>query len=137
MKNQMSDITKKYKKTLHWLTFISVLLLFGPMTYFLGAAAVDMALAGTTAATVAKVSLFSSSLIITGILTIIGVIRKYTFRSSIWVLLIAIYLLLDNIMWAVLLIGACQILDEIVIQPLIKKYANLLTINKEIDKRTL
>lgn len=137
MKHQMSDITKKYKKTLHWLTFISVLLLFGPMTYFLGAAAVDMALAGTTAATVAKVSLFSSSLIITGILTIIGVIRKYTFRSSIWVLLIAIYLLLDNIMWAVLLIGACQILDEIVIQPLIKKYANLLTINKEIDKRTL
>lgn len=134
-KNQMSDITKKYRKIVIFLTIASVLLLFGPMTYYLGAAAVNMAAAGTTTATVAQVSLFSSSLIITGILTLIGLIRKVTFKSSIWVLLIAIYTILGNVMWAVILIGGCQIFDELLISPLLNKYRNLLTINKEIDKR--
>lgn len=132
---KMSDITRKYKKALIILNIISVLLLFGPMVYYLAAAAVSMAVAGTTTATVAKVSLFSSALITTGILTLIGVARKYTFRSSIWLLLIAIYVILNEVMWAIIIIGSCQIIDELLISPLITKYKNLYTINKEIDKR--
>lgn len=135
MKKPMSDITRKYKKALIWLHIFSVALLFGPMLYYLGAAGVAMMAAGTTTATVAKVSLFSSALITTGILTLIGIMRKYTFRSSIWLLLIAIYVILGEVMWAVVLIGSCQLLDELFISPLIKKYTNLYTINKEIDKR--
>lgn len=133
----MSEQTKKIRNKCRWLTFISILLLFGPLTYYLGLAAFNMAIAGTTVETVAKVSIFSSSVIIFGILTIVSLARKMVFKSSLWVLVVAIYLLLDSIMYAVIIIGACQIIDELIISPLRTHYKQQLIINKEIDKRGL
>lgn len=131
----MSERTKKLKTKVGWLTALSIILLFGPLAFYLGLAAYDMAIAGTTVATVAKVSIFSSSVIIFGILTLIAAVRKVVFKSSIWVLMVAIYLLLDHVMWAVLIIGSCQIIDELIVSPLKAHFKQQLTINKEIDKR--
>lgn len=131
----MSERTKKLKTKVGWLTALSIVLLFGPLAFYLGLAAYDMAVAGTTVATVAKVSIFSSSVIIFGILTLIAAVRKSVFKSSIWVLMVAIYLILDNVMWAVLIIGSCQIVDELIVSPLRAHFKQQLTINKEIDKR--
>lgn len=130
-----SQTTKKYKRIRNWLFAISLLLLFGPVGFYLVQAAMATIAAGTTTATIAKVSIFSSSVIIFGILTIIAAARKIVFKSSVWVLVIAIYLLLDYAMWAVVVIGVCQILDELVFSPLVKYYNSLIRINKEIDKR--
>lgn len=130
-----SPQTKKLKNKVGWLTFISILLLFGPLAYYLILSVIAMAAAGTTTAIVAKVSIFSSSVVIFGLLTIISAARKVVFKSSIWIMVLAFYILLDNIMWAVLIIGACQILDELIISPLLRHYKELLKINKEIDKR--
>lgn len=130
-----SQTTKKYKRARNWLFAISLLLLFGPVGFYLVQAAMATIAAGTTTATIAKVSIFSSSVIIFGILTIIAAARKIVFKSSVWVLVIAIYLLLDYAMWAVVVIGVCQILDELVFSPLVKYYNSLIRINKEIDKR--
>lgn len=135
MKVQLSEQTKKYKKIRNWLFLASLLLLFGPVIYFLCEAAVLTLAGGTTVETVAKVSIFSSSLLIFGILTIISVARKVVFKSSLWILVIAIYLILDYALYAVIVIGITQILDELVVSPLIKHYQNLIVINKEIDKR--
>ena len=135
MKTQLSEQTKKYKKIKNWLTFFSLILLFGPILYYLTCAAVATALAGSTTVMVAKVSIFSSSVIIFGILTIVAAVRRTVFKSSIWVLVIALYLLLDYMMWAVVIVGTCQIIDELIFSPLIAHYKNLITINKEIDKR--
>ena len=133
----MSERTKKLKTKVGWLTAISIALLFGPLAYYLIVAAATTLAAGTTVATVAKVSIFSSSLIIFGVLTIIAAARKAVFKSSIWVLVVAIYVLLDNVMWAVLIIGSCQIVDELIVSPLRAHYKQQLTINKEIDKRLI
>lgn len=130
-----SQTTKKYKRIRNWLFAISLILLFGPVGFYLVQAAMATIAAGTTTATIAKVSIFSSSVIIFGILTIIAAARKIVFKSSVWVLVIAIYLLLDYAMWAVVVIGVCQILDELVFSPLVKYYNSLIRINKEIDKR--
>ena len=131
----MSERTKQLKNKVVILTLISIALLFGPLAYYLGLAAFETIMAGTTVQTVARVSLFSTSLIIFGILTIVAACRKVVFKSSIWVLVVAIYLLLDSVMWAVIIIGVCQILDELVVSPLRAHYKEQLTINKEIDKR--
>lgn len=134
-KRNDSEITKKYKRIRNWLVIISLLLLFGPIGYYLIEAALAVIAAGTTTAVIAKVSIFSSSVIIFGILTIIAAARKVVFKSAIWVLVVAIYLLLDYVMWAVVIIGICQILDELIFAPLINYYNDLIKINKEIDKR--
>ena len=135
MKQPMSQQTKSLKKKVFWLTLVSIVLLFAPLAYYLVLSVIAMAGAGTTTAVVAKVSIFSSSVVIFGILTIIATARKVVFKSSIWVMTLAFYLLLDNIMWAVLVIGSCQIIDELIITPLIHHYKQLLVINKEMDKR--
>lgn len=131
----MSERTRKLKNKVIILTLLSIALLFGPLVYYFAEAAIATFLGGTTTATVANVSIFSTSVIIFGILTIIAAVRKCVFKSSMWVLLIGLYLLLDNILYAVVVIGVCQILDELVVSPLRKHYKQKLVINQEIDKR--
>lgn len=132
---KLSEESKKLRAKVWLLRVISFLLLFGPLMFYFGQAAWVSFIAGTTTATVAKVSIFSTSLILFGILTIIAAARKVVFKSSLWVLVVAIYLLLDSVMYAVVIIGACQIIDELAIQPLLNHFKDRLKINKEIDRR--
>lgn len=69
------------------------------------------------------------------ILTGMNIMFKYEFRSSIWLLLLGIYVCLDNITPLLIVLAVCTIVDEMIITPLYKKYKGLYTINKEIDKR--
>lgn len=131
----MNPITKKYKNLRNNLSFMSLMLVFGPFIYYLIEAAINTMQAGTVEQVVAKVSIFSTSVILFGILTIVGLAKKVVFKSSIWILVVAIYLLLDYALYAVVIIGSCQIIDELIVSPLAKHYGQLYTINKEIDKR--
>ena len=70
-------------------------------------------------------------------LTIINVLFKYSIRSTIWLLLLGIYICLDNIIPLLIIIAVTTIVDEFVITPLYKKYKGEYKINKEIDKREL
>lgn len=70
-------------------------------------------------------------------LTIINVLFKYSIRSTIWLLLLGIYICLDNIIPLLIIIATTTIVDEFVITPLYKKYKGEYKINKEIDKREL
>ena len=56
-------------------------------------------------------------------------------RSTIWILLLGIYICLDNIMPVLLTIAIGTITDELILTPLHKKYKQLAIINSEIDKR--
>lgn len=69
------------------------------------------------------------------IFVILNVIMKYNIRSTVWVLILGIYLCLDNITPLLIIMAVSTILDEFVISKLAIKYKNQFTINKEIDLR--
>ena len=66
---------------------------------------------------------------------LINVMFKYHIRSTLWVLLIGIYVCIDNIIPLLIIMAATTIIDEFVLVPLINKYKNKYIINKEIDLR--
>ena len=66
----------------------------------------------------------------------INVIAKHRIRSTIWILLIGIYMSCVNIVPLLIIIAIVTIIDEFILEPLYKKYKAKYTINKEIDIRT-
>ena len=66
---------------------------------------------------------------------LINVMFKYHIRSTLWVLLIGIYVCMDNIIPLLIIMATTTIIDEFVLVPLINKYKNKYIINKEIDLR--
>ena len=66
---------------------------------------------------------------------LINIMFKYHIRSTLWVLLIGIYVCIDNIIPLLIIMAATTIIDEFVLVPLINKYKNKYIINKEIDLR--
>ena len=69
------------------------------------------------------------------IFMLINVMFKYHIRSTLWVLLIGIYVCIDNIIPLLIIMATTTIIDEFVLVPLINKYKNKYIINKEIDLR--
>ena len=66
---------------------------------------------------------------------LINVMFKYHIRSTLWVLLIGIYVCIDNIIPLLIIMASTTIIDEFVLVPLINKYKNKYIINKEMDLR--
>ena len=66
---------------------------------------------------------------------LINVMFKYHIRSTLWVLLIGIYVCIDNIIPLLIIMATTTIIDEFVLVPLINKYKNIYIINKQIDLR--
>lgn len=121
-------MTSKYRK-LYWLfTLMSVLLNIAPMATYTIIAFSECNII------VEKVTL-SMTLLIVLILTIVSWMNKIALRSRLWILLIGLYLCLDYIMIPVMLIAACQVLDELLVSPCRRSFKTKLTIHKELDKR--
>jgi len=124
-----SEITKKYS-TLHW-TFasLSIALTFVPVLVYVG-----MAFFNHQVTEVKKLTM-GVMVVIAAILVVLNVLLKYSLRSPIWLCLIGIYICLEKIETLLIIMAVCCVLDEFICTPLSKKYKNLCTINKEIDKR--
>lgn len=125
----MTKETKKSRRRYHFLTFLSVLLFIGPIAYF-GIAA----LASGSVAVVEKLA-FSGSVIAAGILTLISFLNHTAYRSKIFLVLIGLAICLNHIMVPLLVIGSCQIVEELVVSPLRNAAKCRFITNKEIDKR--
>lgn len=68
------------------------------------------------------------------LLTIINIISKYSVRSTMWVLLLGAYAVLEDVMPYLIAIAICTIIDEFIITPIYKSVKNRYIINREIDK---
>lgn len=68
------------------------------------------------------------------LLTLINIISKYSVRSTMWVLLLGAYAVLENVMPYLIAIAICTIVDEFIITPIYKSVKNRYIINREIDK---
>ena len=123
----MSNITKKYK-SLYWVfNILSFCLTFVPFFVFL--------IVGYINATTAQKVVMSAITIGALLISAIGIISKYTFRGVGYLVIIALYVALQNVATPILIIALCTITDELVVTPLKKKFKEKYTINKEIDKR--
>lgn len=123
----MSNLTRNYKFKYKFIRAISLLLLFGPIIVY--------TILGFVNGTVGQKFSLGISLIIALILVLINIIMKLSLRSTIWVIILGIYLCLDNILPLLLIIAITTILDEFIFSPLYKSLKNKYIINREIDRR--
>lgn len=120
-------MTKKYKIKLNICRLLSFTITVLPVIIYTIMGFMD----GTIGE---KVSL-GICVILALIFVLINVMFKYHIRSTLWVLLIGIYVCIDNIIPLLIIMAATTIIDEFVLVPLINKYKNKYIINKEIDLR--
>ena len=120
-------MTKKYKIKLNICRLLSFTLTVLPVIIYTIMGFMD----GTIGE---KVSL-GICVILALIFVLINVMFKYHIRSTLWVLLIGIYVCIDTIIPLLIIMAATTIIDEFVLVPLINKYKNKYIINKEIDLR--
>ena len=123
----MSKTTETLKKKKNIFHLISWILTFAPIIIWL-------IIAGVKSTEVTKTAL-AITITIAALLTFVNLLLKYSIRSTVWILLIGIYIALKNITPLLILIAVCTILDEFVVHPLYIKFKNEYKINKETDKR--
>lgn len=123
----MSQTTKTLKIKKNIFHGLSWLLTFAPILIWL-----CVAMAKSNDLT--KTSL-AITILIAGMLTLVNLLLKYSIRSTIWILLIGIYIALKDITPLLIIIAVCTILDEFIVHPLYVHYRDRFKINKEIDKR--
>lgn len=124
---ELSNTTKNIKTKMIICESVSLCLTFLPLLVYVIRAFV-------TAGVTQKLALSILALVAL-VLTIINVLFKYSIRSTIWILLLGIYICLENIAPLLVIVALCTILDEFVVTPLCKKFRAEFKINKEIDKR--
>lgn len=125
----MTKITKDYKTKWMICRFLSILMTIGPLAYFFVKAYIDGEVGVTQKMTLGICT------VVCAIIIIINITVKKSLRSPIYIIIIGIYVCLDNLMLLFIVMAATTILDEFIFSPLASKFKNQYTINKEIDKR--
>ena len=120
-------MTKKYKIKLNICRLLSFTITVLPVIIYTIKGIMDGSIGE-------KVSL-GICVILALIFVLINIMFKYHIRSTLWVLLIGIYVCIDNIIPLLIIMATTTIIDEFVLVPLINKYKNKYIINKEIDLR--
>ena len=120
-------MTRKYKILYKLFLFLSIVCLLAPIAIY----TVKGLIIGSV---VQKFTLGMMGLTAL-ILVLFNLLWKARLRSPLFILLLGIYLTLEYIAPVLLLVALGTIADELIFTPLYKKYKNLYTINKEIDKR--
>ena len=120
-------MTKKYKMKLNICRLLSFTITVLPVIIYVIKGFMDGSIGE-------KVSL-GICVILALIFMLINVMFKYHIRSTLWILLIGIYVCIDNIIPLLIIMASTTIIDEFVLVPLINKYKNKYIINKEIDLR--
>ena len=120
-------MTKKYKNNYILCRTLSILMTLIPLVIY----TIKGFCEGTPASKVTLGVCFTTALI----LTIINVVFKYHMRSTIWILMIGLYVAVDNIIPLLIILAITTILDEFILTPLSRHYKAKYTINKEIDER--
>lgn len=123
-----SKTTKKYARLAIIFSILSVLLLLGPTAYYV---ITGLIVAPLVIQKVALVSTVAISLL----LTMLCAINKWVFRSKIWLIVLALFFVIDQFLVMILIFGITQIIDELIVSPLARLFRSKASINREIDKR--
>lgn len=123
----MSTITKKYKRLSFIFGLLSILCTVSPVTYFTVLGFINGEIRN-------KVTL-GCTLMLCLVLVVINIIKKENLRSPVYIMILGIYMCLDNLLSLFLIMAITTMLDEMVFTPLHRMYKNRAIINREIDKR--
>lgn len=123
----MSAITKKYKRLSFIFGLLSLLCTVAPVTYFTVLGFINGEIRN-------KVTL-GCTLMLCLVLVVINIIKKENLRSPVYIMILGIYMCLDNLLSLFLIMAITTMLDEMVFTPLYRMYKNRAVINREIDKR--
>lgn len=123
----MSAITKKYKRLSFIFGLLSILCTVVPVTYFTVLGFINGDIRN-------KVTL-GCTLMLCLVLVVINIIKKENLRSPVYIMILGIYMCLDNLLSLFLIMAITTMLDEMVFTPLHRMYKNRAIINREIDKR--
>lgn len=122
-----SEQTKKYKKEYILFNILSILCSITPIIIY--------TIIGLVNGSIGQKTTLGICLLVTIIFTIFNILFKHRIKCTIWIMLIGIYLCIDNIMPLLFIMAGTTALDEFVFVPLAKAKKNKYNINKEIDKR--
>lgn len=122
-----SSYTKKCRAAVIILTILSFLLMVGPAAFYLAT--------GLAVAEGAEALVITASAAIAVIFTLICAVRKVACKSLPWLIMLALFLVLDHLLVMVVVFAATQIIDELIVCPLLAHYKTALIANKAIDKR--
>lgn len=127
-KYKKSKLTKKYSRLAVLFTILSILSLLGPLCYYLIAGFLSDTLL------IQKVALGGTA-ITALIITLVCLYNRYVFRSKIWLLIIGLFLVIDNLLPMIIVFAVTQVLDELVLSPLARRYRNKADKCKDTDRQ--
>lgn len=125
-----SEYTERLKNRLFWLRFIVILLLAIPLFYFFVKAL------ASGADSWKKVTLVITALLSLALIAL-NLILKFHLRSPLFLMLIGIHVVMDNVVVLIVLLFITSALDEFILTPWIKCVKAKLVANKEMDRRGL
>lgn len=120
-------MTKHYKFKMRICGLLSLLCTFGPLLVFISIGLIQgenkekIILTLTTCAAIA--------------MAVVSAMRKIHLKSTIYILMIGLWLALDRLLPFIITIAICTILDEIIFTPLYKRFKEDYHTHKQIDKR--
>ena len=123
----MSTVTKSYKNKRNLFRALSILITVLPILVF--------TVIGFVEGTITEKVSLGICLFLALLFVLINILFKHHIRSTIWILLIGIYVCVRNITPLLIIMAFSTAIDEFILDPLAKSYANKYSINKEIDKR--
>ena len=74
-------------------------------------------------------------MVIAIVLVVINILMKLSLRCVPWIMLLGIYICLQEITVLLIIMAVTTVVDELILTPLEKRFREKLVINKEIDKR--
>lgn len=122
-----SDVTAGYKKKYYILTAISWAIVFGPLLGYIIYGYI-------VSNTIQKVTL-STTIVAAIVLTVISILFKKKVRSTVFILILGIYVAISKIQVLIIIMCFTTMLDEFLVTPLQRSMKEKLTINREMDKR--
>lgn len=122
-----STTTKKYKRLSKLFGILSILCTVAPVAYF----TVQALIQGEVRE---KVTL-GCTLLVCLILVALNTIKKQNLRSPVYLMILGIYMCLDNLLSLFLIMALTTMTDEFIFTPLHKSFRNKAIINREIDRR--
>ena len=120
-------MTEKYKKKARFYSFLSFFITVVPILIYV--------VIGFIEGTIGQKITLGMCLVAVVILVILNLLFKHIPRCGVWTFLAGLAYACNNMVPLLLIMAITTALDELVLSPLAKKYKNLYTINKEIDKR--
>lgn len=120
-------MTKTYKFRKNICLLLSILCKFGPLIVF--------TIMGFLQAEGKEKLALGMTAISTIIIAAIAAMRHIHLKSTIYVLMIGLWISLDRLLPFIITIAICTILDELIFSPLYKRFKEDYHTNKQIDKR--